>query len=113
LKDARRILKRFPGIQDPGADRILLFGGIAPLPAIPSAFPHVIVRVVKGEESASYTTTYKEAAKLLDERLPAAFDARKRAYLLLKSHGQEVCKREKPKCELCVLRTGCRYVAGK
>src|ERR1039457_7279936 len=36
LTKVRQALKRFPNIADPGADRILLFGGIAPVPAVPS-----------------------------------------------------------------------------
>src|SRR5215469_430004 len=36
LADARKKLKSYPNIADPGADRILLFAGIAPIAAIPS-----------------------------------------------------------------------------
>jgi endonuclease III len=43
LTKVRQALKRFPNIAHPGADRILLFGGIAPVPAVPSNCPHVLV----------------------------------------------------------------------
>jgi endonuclease-3 len=48
LKDARRLLKSFPNIADPGADRILLFAGLAPLAAVPSNAPQVAVRIQLG-----------------------------------------------------------------
>jgi endonuclease III len=45
--------------------------------------------------------------------LPRTFEARKRAYLLLKKHGQEICKRSKPKCESCPLAAHCAYLQAK
>jgi len=31
------------------------------------------------------------------------------AYLLLKRHGGEICKRTKPKCEICPISSACAY----
>ncbi len=39
IAKARTALKKFPGIANPGADRILLFAGLAPVPAVPSNCP--------------------------------------------------------------------------
>ena len=61
LSKVRQALKRFPNIADPGADRILLFGGIAPVPAVPSNCPHVLVRIQRGQERENYGVTYREA----------------------------------------------------
>ncbi|MEO8596749.1 MAG: hypothetical protein ABI759_25750 [Candidatus Solibacter sp.] len=108
---ARKLLKRFPGVADPGADRILLFAGIAPLAAAPSNCPHVIVRIRRGREAGNYAGTYREARQEL-ERLPANVAARTRAYLLLKRHGQEFCKAAKPKCEACPVREECAFATG-
>lgn len=107
---ARKELKKFPGIADPGADRILLFAGIAPIAAVPSNCPQVLVRILKGKESENYSANYREAQRLLNE-LPETLDARGRAYLLLKQHGQEICKRTKPKCEQCPVSSKCAYFA--
>src|SRR5215472_9611557 len=41
LSKARAALKTFPGIANPGADRILLFAGISPIAAVPSNCTHV------------------------------------------------------------------------
>jgi endonuclease III len=106
-------LKKFPGISDPGADRILLFGGISPVAAVPSNCPHVLVRIRIGQESENYGATYKEAQRMIAEEVPAKFDARIRAYLLLKCHGQQVCKLKNPKCDECPVAGSCAYFAGK
>lgn len=112
LQNARRLLKSFPNIADPGADRILLFAGIAPIAAVASNCPHVLVRVLHGQERENYGVTYKEAQQAIEDEVPAKMDARTRAYLLLKRHGQETCKR-KPKCEVCPVAKECAYFAGK
>ena len=112
LKDARRLLKSFPNIGDPGADRILLFAGLASLPAVPSNAPQVAVRIQLGAEHESYATTYREAQSLIDSEVPAHFDARTRAFLLLKHHGETLCKRTKPKCPDCPLQPTCAYAQG-
>ena len=108
---SRKLLKTFPGIGNPGADRILLFARIAPVAAVPSACPHVLVRVAQGPEGDKYAATYAAAHKMLDG-LPAAFDARIRAYLLLSRHGRELCKRTNPSCQRCPLRTVCAFAKG-
>ena len=112
IVQVRKLLKRFPGIADPGADRILLFGGIAPVAAIPSNGPHVLVRIQRGLERESYALTYREAQQAIMTEIPEEFDARSRAYLLLKCHGQELCKRTKPKCSECPVSNYCAYFSG-
>lgn len=112
VEKARKLLKRFPNIADPGADRMLLFAGVAPVAAVPSNCPHVLVRIQLGLERENYGVTYGEAQELLESDVMAGFDARMRAYLLLKRHGQETCKRTKPKCEQCPVSGVCRYFAG-
>jgi endonuclease-3 len=112
LKDVRKSLKRFPGVADPGVDRVLLFGGIAPVAAVPSNCPQVLVRIQRGQEPENYGITYKEARQAILAEVPEIFDARTRAYLLLKRHGQDVCKRAKPLCNQCVVNTACAFFVG-
>ncbi len=112
IAQVRKTLKKFPNIADPGADRILLFGEIAPVAAVPSNCPHVLVRILKGQERENYGVTYREAQAAIENDVPEKLDARMRAYLLLKRHGQEVCKR-KPKCPECPLKASCAFFAGK
>jgi len=112
MKEVRKKLKQFPNIAEPGADRIVLFGGIAPVAAVPSNCPHVLVRIRRGYERENYGQTYKEAQQAIAAEVPEKFDARMRAYLLLKRHGQETCK-TKPHCDACVLSASCAFCAGK
>jgi len=113
LPKVRKLLCTFPNIAGPGADRILLFAGIAPLPAIPSNCPHVLVRIQRGLERENYNQTYREAQQAVKEESPAKCGPRTRAYLLLKRHGQELCKRTNPKCDRCPVNTHCTWFAGK
>jgi len=109
---ARKILKTFPNIADPGAERILLFARLAPVAAVPSNCPHVLVRIRYGQEHKNYGRTYREAQQVIEAETPAEFEERQRAYLLLKRHGQEICKANNPKCPECPVRDGCAYYAG-
>ena len=113
LTEVRKLLKKFPGIADPGADRILLFGQCAPVAAIPSNCPHVLVRIRSGLERENYGMNYREAQALIEDEVPPQFGPRKRAFLLLKQHGQATCKRVKPKCDTCPVSGHCAYFAGK
>jgi endonuclease III len=113
ISKIRVALKTFSNIADPGADRILLFGGISPVAAVPSNCPHVLVRIRLGRERENYGVTYKEAQGLIEAEVPAKIDARARAYLLLKVHGQKICKTKKPKCGECPVAGECAYFGGK
>jgi endonuclease III len=106
---ARSMLKKFPGIAEPGADRILLFARIAPLAATPSNCPQILSRILYGGERETYRATYRESQEAIAAQIPETFDARIRAYLLLKRHGQELCKRSKPLCEKCPVRVECLF----
>lgn len=111
IVEARKTLKKFPSIADPGADRILLFAGISPIAAVPSNCVHVLARILHGKESKDYGATYREAQNAIAAAVPENFDARTRAYLLLKRHGREICKSTKPKCEGCPVNASCAFFA--
>jgi endonuclease-3 len=111
IVQARKTLKKFPSIADPGADRILLFAGISPIAAVPSNCVHVLARILHGEESKNYGATYRDAQNAIAAAVPENFDARTRAYLLLKRHGREICKSTKPKCEGCPVNASCAFFA--
>jgi len=113
LSAARKTLKNFPSIADPGADRILLFAGITPIAAVPSNATQVLVRVLDGIEEKSYVANYRRAQQAIEAEVPKTIDARTRAYLLVKCHGQEICKRTKPKCEECPVSANCAYFVGQ
>ena len=111
IPQARKKLKSFDSIADPGADRILLFGGISRIAAVPSNCVHALDRILHPSENKNYSAAYREAQRALAAELPDKFDVRTRAYLLLKTHGQETCRRTKPKCEVCPVRSQCAFYA--
>ena len=108
---ARKLLKSFHGIANPGADRILLFAGLSPIAAVPSNCTGVLLRILKNDEGKNYSATYREEQRLIASELPETFDARAQTYLLLKHHGQRLCKPTNPNCMECPLRPHCAYPA--
>jgi endonuclease-3 len=109
IKRAKKALKEFPVIGEPGADKILLFARLAPLAAVPSACIAVPQRILFGAEDKNYAAGYRAAQEAIAAEVLEKFEARQRAYLLLKRHGQEICKRTKPKCEVCPVGSKCLY----
>jgi endonuclease-3 len=109
IRSAKKALKEFPVIGDPGADKILLFAGLASLAAVPSACVAVPQRILFGAEDKNYAAGYRAAQEAMKDELPEEFDARQRSYVLLKRHGAEICKRTRPKCEMCPVSALCVY----
>jgi endonuclease III len=73
----------------------------------------VCSRLWRGEPGKNYAADYRAARDVLDAGLPESVAPRQRAYLLLKKHGQEICKRSAPRCERCPLTGRCAYVRGR
>jgi len=108
LPAAVRALRRFPSIGEPGAEKILLFAGAAPVLAPESNGLRVLTRLGLVREQASYARTYA-AAREAARALPARPAALQEAHLLLAVHGRTVCKRAVPSCEACPLVAVCAY----
>jgi endonuclease III len=105
---AKKALRRFPGIGEPGAEKILLFSGRAPLLAPESNGLRVLVRLGLVEEQGSYARTYA-AARTAAAALPADTRTLQKAHLLLRLHGQTLCKRSAPRCDECPLQARCAF----
>jgi endonuclease III len=113
LRRVKSALKEFPVIGEPTADKILLFAAIAPVAAVPSAQTGVPQRILFGREDKNYGKGYRAAQEAMNAELPEEFAARRRAYLLLEKHGQEICKRTNPRCEICPISGTCAYFREK
>lgn len=100
----KKVLRKYPGVGEPLADRILLFNGKQRRLAPDSNALRVLLRLGFGTESKNYAASYKSAVAAAGE-LPNA----KEAHILLRRHGQEVCKTKAPRCEVCVVRADCRF----
>ncbi len=109
LPQAKKALKRFPSIGDPGAEKILLLTRSYPVMALDSNGLRVLCRVGFAEEQANYSATYRLAQDAIDGQLPRDYDSLIRAHQLLRQHGQELCKRSKPRCTECPVRDSCNY----
>jgi endonuclease III len=107
--DMRNALKRLPGIADPGADRIVLFGNLAAVAAVPSNATQVPVRMQVGKTSGAYSKDYLAGQKLIETAVARSFEARQRAFLLLKVHGQSLCRRSTPNCVECPIARTCAF----
>lgn len=100
----RKILRQYPGVGDPLADKILAVNGKLRTLAPDSNALRVLLRLGFGTESKNYATSYKSAVAAAGE-MPDAVEAT----MLLRRHGQEVCKTTAPRCELCVVRDDCAF----
>jgi endonuclease III len=109
LPQAKKALKRFPSIGDPGAEKILLFTRSYPVMALESNGLRVLCRVGFADEQKNYSATYRSIQAAIGGQLPEDYDSLIRAHQLLRRHGQELCKRSKPRCGECPLRDGCNY----
>jgi endonuclease-3 len=114
LAKARGLLKAFPVIADPGADKVLLFSGVAPRPALESNGLRVLIRLGYCAEQKSYDATYKAGIAVLAAAGLSDRAGLMDAYLLLREHGRTLCRRGQPLCTACLLSETCpkQSVAG-
>jgi endonuclease III len=108
---ARALLKLFPVIGDPGADKILLLSGVAPRPALESNGLRALARLGFFKEQGSYAASYKAGIEVLvaQGRPDGAWLAD--AHLLLRELGKLICKRGVPLCMACPLEPVCPKLA--
>ena len=110
LPQAKKSLKRFPSVGDPGAEKILMLTRSYPVFALESNGLRVLLRLGFAEERKSYSASYRGVQQALAGQLPSDYDALIAAHQLLRQHGQELCKRTRPLCEAgCPLTGECRY----
>lgn len=109
---AKRALRSFPGIGEPGAEKILLFSGQQALLAPDSNGLRVLVRLGVVQEQGSYARTYA-ASRAVAEGLSADPKVMQEAHLLLQQHGRTLCKSTSPRCEICPLGHTCAYARGE
>ena len=108
-KQARKALKMFPCIGDPGAEKILLFSKTEPVLALESNGLRALVRLGYGRPHKNYSTEYRLAQEAASKELPEDCAARIRAFQLLRHHGQEICRRAEPLCRSCPLTRVCAF----
>jgi endonuclease III len=108
LEKAKKALRSFPGIGEPGAEKILLFTGRHALLAPESNGLRVLARLGFVQEDKSYSRMYA-ASRQVAKELPDDPRVMLEAHLLLQHHGQTLCRRTKPKCGGCPLNRACGF----
>lgn len=109
LPKARKALQKFPGIGEPGAEKILLLTGAQRVLALESNGLRVLLRLGYGEEKKSYSTTYRLVQKAATAELGGKPAELIQAHLLLRRHGQGLCRRTDPLCSECPLTENCAF----
>lgn len=107
---ARARLKQFPSVGDPGADKILLFSGLDARASVDSNGLRVLVRLGAVPDRKSYAATYRAASAALSDAARGSREWLVSAYMLLRAHGQSLCKRKAPHCIACPLDKSCAHV---
>lgn len=111
--EAKKALKQFPNIGDPGAEKILLFCGMTSGLPLESNGLRVLVRVGWGRQQKNYAAMYRDVQQNIATVRPRDVAALQEAFLLLREHGREICKDKAPHCERCPLAKGCDHAARK
>jgi len=107
--EAKRALKQFPTIGDPGAEKILLLCGISSGLPLESNGLRVLVRIGWGRLQRNYGATYRSVQEALKPELPTNSSRLKEAHLLLRLHGKTLCKDKVPSCHECPVSAECEY----
>jgi len=109
LTAAKKALRVFPGIGVPGTEKILLFCGRQPVFALESNGLRVLLRLGFGVEKKSYDATYRAVQAAAEPQIRKDCSWLIRAHLLLRRHGQELCRRSHPLCPACPVAGECAY----
>jgi endonuclease III len=112
--EAKRALKQFPNIGDPGAEKILLFCGVGPGLPLEWNGSRVLLRIGYGRANAkNYGAQYRSIQEALEGQLPKDAAALAKAHLLLRQHGKEICRDKRPLCEKCPVSAMCGFYGVK
>lgn len=109
LSEAKKAFQKFPGIGEPGAEKILLFTGAQPVLALESNGLRVLRRLGFGEEHKIYIGTYRSVRGAVKDQIVPECGWLIRAHQVLRQHGQETCKANRPRCDACPLSGGCQF----
>jgi endonuclease-3 len=109
LVEAVKTFARFPSIGKPGAEKLLLFAGAHAVPALESNGLRVLERLGYAKPARSYAATYRSVRASLASEGERDVAHWTRAHLLLRRHGQEICRRTSPACAACPVRTECPW----
>ncbi|HEX3103629.1 MAG TPA: hypothetical protein VHQ22_04230 [Terriglobales bacterium] len=108
---AKKALKQFPNIGDPGAEKILMFCGASPGLPLEWNGLRVLTRIGYGRWQKNYGSAYRSVQDAIKADLPRKAEAIAEAHLLLRQHGKEICRDKSPQCYQCPVKELCAYPA--
>jgi endonuclease-3 len=109
---AKKALKQFPNIGDPGAEKILMYCGAAQGLPLEWNGLRVLTRAGYGRaHQKNYTAMYRSVQEAIKDEIPGKAEAVAQAHLLLRQHGKEICKDKNPQCYQCPIKDLCAYPA--
>ena len=108
-RDAMRALRKIHGVGEPGAEKILLFTRTERLLPLDSNGARLLVRIGYGADDKNYSTMYKSVRDAAAPELVPRFDWLIDAHLVLRRHGQTICKTSAPRCAECSVRAECAF----
>jgi endonuclease-3 len=107
---AKKALQQFPSIGSPGAEKILMFCGVAEELPLESNGLRVLTRVGWGRvHLKNYGAMYKSVQEAIAAEVPKGAEALARAHVLLRTHGKTLCKDAKPLCFECPAEEMCGF----
>jgi endonuclease III len=109
LPKAKKALQKFPSIGEPSAEKILLFTQSYPVLGLDSNGLRVLLRLGFGEEKKNYSASYRSVQDAIKDQISDDYEWLIDAHLLLRQHGKELCKTNRPQCEKCPVRESCAY----
>ncbi len=109
LRDAKRALQKIYGIGEPGAEKILLLTRAHRVLPLDSNGVRTMVRIGYGASHKNYSTMYRSVVDAARPELVDDTDWLIDAHVLLRHHGQQLCKTSTPRCESCPVATLCAY----
>lgn len=111
---AKKALKQFPNIGDPGAEKILLYCGAGEGLPLDWNGSRVLLRVGFGRpQPKNYGAQYRSIQEAVAGQLPKDAGSLARAHLLLRQHGKTVCRDKGPACGDCAVVEMCGYAAAE
>ncbi|HEY0437164.1 MAG TPA: hypothetical protein VGC92_11015, partial [Phenylobacterium sp.] len=106
---ARTLLKCFPMIGGPGADKVMLFAGLSLEPSLESNGLRVLARLGLIADQPNYGALYKDGVALLKREGIADREWLVGAFEILRQHGKALCRRSAPQCLACPLDAVCAH----
>jgi len=106
---AKKALKLFPTIGDPGAEKILMLCGRAEGLPLESNALRVLTRIGFARQQKNYGAMYRSVQEAISDALPRGAQPLTKAHLLLREHGKTLCKTNGPACGECPVVALCAY----